>query len=121
MLESNTIFSSSEVSQSQTLRYCTIVCFSDHVHTFAVMYLLIIEISCDLGYCEQNLTKRYFFFFLDESLCGDGCKLFTPLSPQSGFGVTYFYHHFYLKATKCQKGTTDSTACQFRNDRVSFV
>ncbi|XP_071340973.1 retinoic acid receptor responder protein 2 [Trachinotus anak] len=36
---------------------------------------------------------------------------------ESGFDVSYIYHHFYLKATKCQKGTVDSTTCQFRNDR----
>uniref|UniRef100_A0A3B5A4X4 Retinoic acid receptor responder protein 2 n=1 Tax=Stegastes partitus TaxID=144197 RepID=A0A3B5A4X4_9TELE len=36
---------------------------------------------------------------------------------EPGFDVTYIYHHFYLKATKCQKGTVDSSACQFRNDR----
>ncbi|KAK5878120.1 hypothetical protein CesoFtcFv8_025558 [Champsocephalus esox] len=39
----------------------------------------------------------------------------SDISP--GFDVTYVYHHFYLKATKCPKGTVDSTACQFRNDR----
>ena len=33
----------------------------------------------------------------------------------------YIYHHFYLKATNCPKGTVDSTGCQFRNDRVSYV
>ncbi|XP_076617158.1 uncharacterized protein LOC143339679 [Chaetodon auriga] len=36
---------------------------------------------------------------------------------QSGFDVKYIYHHFYLKATNCPKGTVDSTGCQFRNDR----
>eukprot|EP00064_Thunnus_orientalis_P009671 superscaffoldBa00001242_g9696 len=36
---------------------------------------------------------------------------------EPGFDVTYIYHHFYLKATKCPKGTVDSTGCQFRNDR----
>ncbi|XP_073344917.1 uncharacterized protein [Pagrus major] len=36
---------------------------------------------------------------------------------QPGFDVTYIYHHFYLKATHCPKGTVDSTGCQFRNDR----
>ncbi|KAM6977626.1 uncharacterized protein FYW47_002401 [Aplochiton taeniatus] len=34
-----------------------------------------------------------------------------------GFHVRYVYHNFYLKATNCPKGTVDSTACQFRNDR----
>ncbi|XP_069015746.1 uncharacterized protein [Embiotoca jacksoni] len=36
---------------------------------------------------------------------------------EPGFDVTYVYHHFYLKATVCQKGTVDSTSCPFRNDR----
>uniref|UniRef100_A0A8C2ZJE2 Retinoic acid receptor responder protein 2 n=1 Tax=Cyclopterus lumpus TaxID=8103 RepID=A0A8C2ZJE2_CYCLU len=38
---------------------------------------------------------------------------------ESGFGVKYFYHHFYLKPTKCAKGTTasDPQTCPFRNDR----
>ncbi|KAL6097659.1 uncharacterized protein ACO6RY_13147 [Pungitius sinensis] len=36
---------------------------------------------------------------------------------EAGFDVTYIYHHFYLKATKCQRGTADATACRFRNDR----
>ncbi|XP_041670547.1 uncharacterized protein si:ch1073-406l10.2 [Cheilinus undulatus] len=36
---------------------------------------------------------------------------------EPGFDVKYIYHHFYLKATKCPKGTTDSSGCQFRNDR----
>ncbi|KAK2812890.1 hypothetical protein Q5P01_000937 [Channa striata] len=41
----------------------------------------------------------------------------TPSETELGFGVKYIYHHFYLKATKCQKGTTDSSSCRFRNDR----
>lgn len=44
-----------------------------------------------------------------------------PLCPQAGFDVTYIYHHFYLKATKCPRGTVDATSCRFRNDRVRFV
>lgn len=36
---------------------------------------------------------------------------------EPGFDVKYIYHHFYLKATNCPKGTTNSTSCQFRNDR----
>uniref|UniRef100_A0A3Q3VSA6 Retinoic acid receptor responder protein 2 n=1 Tax=Mola mola TaxID=94237 RepID=A0A3Q3VSA6_MOLML len=40
-------------------------------------------------------------------------------SIESGFGVSYLYHHFLLKPTTCAKGTTDSNAqsCPFRNDR----
>uniref|UniRef100_A0AAQ4PNU7 Retinoic acid receptor responder protein 2 n=1 Tax=Gasterosteus aculeatus aculeatus TaxID=481459 RepID=A0AAQ4PNU7_GASAC len=40
---------------------------------------------------------------------------------EAGFDVTYIYHHFYLKATKCPRGTVDATSCRFRNDRVRFV
>uniref|UniRef100_A0A4W6G7S1 Retinoic acid receptor responder protein 2 n=1 Tax=Lates calcarifer TaxID=8187 RepID=A0A4W6G7S1_LATCA len=38
---------------------------------------------------------------------------------ESGFGVKYLYHHFYLKPTRCPKGTTESNPqrCPFRNDR----
>lgn len=38
---------------------------------------------------------------------------------QYGFSQEYFYHHFYLKPTKCAKGTTPSNpqTCPFRNDR----
>uniref|UniRef100_A0A7N6BBF0 Retinoic acid receptor responder protein 2 n=1 Tax=Anabas testudineus TaxID=64144 RepID=A0A7N6BBF0_ANATE len=41
----------------------------------------------------------------------------TKSDTEIGFDVRNVYHQFHLKATKCQKGTTDSTACQFRNDR----
>ncbi|XP_039983185.1 uncharacterized protein si:ch1073-406l10.2 [Xiphias gladius] len=44
-------------------------------------------------------------------------RTITMSNTEPGFDVSYIYHHFYLKATKCQKGTVDSTACQFRNDR----
>ncbi|XP_077101291.1 uncharacterized protein LOC143752141 [Siphateles boraxobius] len=38
---------------------------------------------------------------------------------EAGFDVTYIYHNFYLKATKCRRGTenADTTTCAFRNDR----
>lgn len=38
---------------------------------------------------------------------------------ESGFRVKYLYHNFYLKPTKCAKGTAevDSQKCPFRNDR----
>ncbi|CAK6967459.1 uncharacterized protein LOC122866350 [Scomber scombrus] len=38
---------------------------------------------------------------------------------ESGFGVSYIFHHFYLKPTTCPKGTTDTNPqrCLFRNDR----
>ncbi|KAI3354862.1 hypothetical protein L3Q82_004657 [Scortum barcoo] len=41
----------------------------------------------------------------------------TKSDIEPGFDVSYIYHHFFLKATKCQKGTVDATGCQFRNDR----
>ncbi|KAJ4925198.1 hypothetical protein JOQ06_017933 [Pogonophryne albipinna] len=51
--------------------------------------------------------QHHFLFF----------RSITKSDIEPGFDVTYVYHHFYLKATKCPKGTVDSTACQFRNDR----
>ncbi|KAK1884711.1 Retinoic acid receptor responder protein 2 [Dissostichus eleginoides] len=51
--------------------------------------------------------QHHFLFF----------RSITKSDIEPGFEVTYIYHHFYLKATKCPKGTVDSTACQFRNDR----
>lgn len=38
---------------------------------------------------------------------------------ESGFGARYLYHHFYLKPTRCAKGTALSTPqiCPFRNDK----
>ena len=33
--------------------------------------------------------------------------------------MAYIYHNFYLKATRCAKGTADTSSCVFRNDRVS--
>uniref|UniRef100_A0A668RZT9 Retinoic acid receptor responder protein 2 n=1 Tax=Oreochromis aureus TaxID=47969 RepID=A0A668RZT9_OREAU len=43
------------------------------------------------------------------------------LETEGGFGVRYFYHHFYLKPTRCPKGTTetDPQRCPYRNDRVT--
>lgn len=36
----------------------------------------------------------------------------------AGFGESVLYHHFYLKPTRCDKGTTlDPERCAFRNDR----
>uniref|UniRef100_A0A672RPY4 Retinoic acid receptor responder protein 2 n=1 Tax=Sinocyclocheilus grahami TaxID=75366 RepID=A0A672RPY4_SINGR len=38
---------------------------------------------------------------------------------EAGFDVVYIYHNFYLKGTKCKRGTenADTTSCAFRNDR----
>ncbi|XP_033841750.1 uncharacterized protein zgc:195173 [Periophthalmus magnuspinnatus] len=37
----------------------------------------------------------------------------------AGFGVKYLFHHFYVKPTRCAKGTMDYSPerCPFRNDR----
>ncbi|KAM7390254.1 hypothetical protein PAMA_008432 [Pampus argenteus] len=56
---------------------------------------------------SHALIQHHFLFF----------RSIKPLDFKLGFDVSYIYHHFYLKATKCQKGTVDSTGCQFRNDR----
>ncbi|RXN24692.1 hypothetical protein ROHU_022104 [Labeo rohita] len=63
---------------------------------------------------EQNVNaaagvQHYFLFF----------KTIQKSQIDAGFDVVYIYHNFYLKATKCQKGTenTDTTKCAFRNDR----
>lgn len=46
--------------------------------------------------------------------------LFLSHSPsQAGFDVVFIYHRFYLKATRCPKGTEDPAGCSFRNDVVS--
>ncbi|XP_051970059.1 uncharacterized protein zgc:195173 [Xyrauchen texanus] len=53
--------------------------------------------------------KSHFLFF----------KSLDKSDLDGGFGVSYIYHHFNLKPTKCPKGTTDAnpTKCAFRNDR----
>ncbi|KAM8881041.1 uncharacterized protein ACB058_001323 [Synchiropus picturatus] len=38
-------------------------------------------------------------------------------SLEPGYGVTFIYHHFHLKATNCSRGTNDTSNCQFRHDR----
>lgn len=73
------------------------------------------------------MTMVVWFFFLHcfYSLVLFFHWLFNHISKlsarsQSGFGVSYLYHHFYLKPTRCAKGTVESNpeACVFRNDRV---
>ncbi|KAJ8336914.1 hypothetical protein SKAU_G00381340 [Synaphobranchus kaupii] len=53
---------------------------------------------------------QHYLFFL---------KSLTKSEAQSGFGVNYIYHNFYLKPTKCSKDTVDPDPkkCPFRNDR----
>uniref|UniRef100_A0A4W4EBN8 Retinoic acid receptor responder protein 2 n=1 Tax=Electrophorus electricus TaxID=8005 RepID=A0A4W4EBN8_ELEEL len=54
-------------------------------------------------------VQQHFLFF----------KSLKQSSIEAGFEVSYFYHHFYLKATKCSRGTenANSKKCAFRNDR----
>ncbi|XP_056594029.1 uncharacterized protein zgc:195173 [Triplophysa dalaica] len=53
--------------------------------------------------------KSHFIFF----------KSLSKSDIDAGFAVNYIYHHFYLKATRCPKGTSDAnpSKCAFRNDR----
>ncbi|XP_073687094.1 uncharacterized protein [Garra rufa] len=54
-------------------------------------------------------VQHHFLFF----------KTIQKSQIDAGFDVVYIYHNFFLKATKCQKGTekADTTTCGFRNDR----
>lgn len=85
--------------------------------TFLDYFLFtLLSISTLLHFWKQ---RELFVFFNFASLY---LKLKCPSALlQSGFGVSYLYHHFYLKPTKCAKGTTESNPqrCPFRNDRVS--
>lgn len=58
---------------------------------------------------SHQAIKNLFLFF----------KSLDKSDIDGGFGVIYIYHHFYLKATKCPKGTANAnpTKCAFRNDR----
>ncbi|KAK9953094.1 hypothetical protein ABG768_017117 [Culter alburnus] len=58
---------------------------------------------------EHDDIQNHFLFF----------KAIHQAEIKAGFGVTYIYHNFYLKATTCQRGTenADTTTCAFRNDR----
>ncbi|MCJ8745753.1 hypothetical protein PDJAM_G00133980 [Pangasius djambal] len=54
-------------------------------------------------------VQQHFLFF----------KSLKQSEVDAGFGAKYLSHHFYLKATRCAKGTAaaDSSKCAFRNDR----
>lgn len=76
----------------------------------------LLSISTLLHFWRQ---REFFVFFYFALLY---LKLKCPSALlQSGFGASYLYHHFYLKPTRCSKGTTESNPqrCPFRNDRVS--
>lgn len=53
--------------------------------------------------------KSHFLFF----------KSLEKSDIDGGFGVNYVYHHFYVKSTRCPKGTSNAnpTKCAFKNDR----
>ncbi|KAJ3611199.1 hypothetical protein NHX12_021215 [Muraenolepis orangiensis] len=66
--------------------------------------------AADLGLAQQNSRgkgKHHFLYF----------KSLMRSDIQPGSGVLYLYHHFYLKATRCPKGTVDTSNCPFRTNR----
>ncbi|KAM9337801.1 retinoic acid receptor responder protein 2-like [Symphorus nematophorus] len=65
-----------------------------------------VDLALEKLHSHEGIRHHFLFF---RSL------LQSDIEP--GFDVKYIYHHFYLKATNCQKGTADTTGCQFRNDR----
>ncbi|XP_048030471.1 uncharacterized protein si:ch1073-406l10.2 [Megalobrama amblycephala] len=54
-------------------------------------------------------VQQHFLFF----------KTIDKSQIEAGHDVTYIYHNFHLKATKCKRGieNADTTTCAFRNDR----
>uniref|UniRef100_A0A3Q3DHQ9 Si:ch1073-406l10.2 n=1 Tax=Hippocampus comes TaxID=109280 RepID=A0A3Q3DHQ9_HIPCM len=58
---------------------------------------------------EHAAIQNHFLFF----------KSVTKSNVEAGFDVVFIYHRFYLKATRCPKGTEDPAGCTFRNDVVS--
>ncbi|KAI4880447.1 hypothetical protein NFI96_011282 [Prochilodus magdalenae] len=54
-------------------------------------------------------VQSHFLFF----------KSIEKSSIEAGFDVVYIYHNYYVKATKCSRGTknADPKKCAFRNDR----
>uniref|UniRef100_A0A3B3T7L0 Retinoic acid receptor responder protein 2 n=1 Tax=Paramormyrops kingsleyae TaxID=1676925 RepID=A0A3B3T7L0_9TELE len=58
---------------------------------------------------SHSKIQQYFFFF----------KSMAKTESESGFGVNYIYHNFYLKPTTCTKSTQNASPknCPFRNDR----
>ncbi|XP_052399181.1 uncharacterized protein zgc:195173 [Carassius gibelio] len=67
-----------------------------------------VEMAMEQINSHQTIQSVFLFFKSVEKSAIDG-----------GFGVSYIYHRFYLKATRCPKGTAnaDPTKCAFRNDR----
>ena len=63
-----------------------------------------------LGQLNSHAGVHHHFRFL---------KSLEKSDIEAGFGVRYLYHHFYLKPTRCVKGTAESNPqrCPFRNDR----
>uniref|UniRef100_A0A665UAC8 Retinoic acid receptor responder protein 2 n=1 Tax=Echeneis naucrates TaxID=173247 RepID=A0A665UAC8_ECHNA len=65
-----------------------------------------VDVAVDKINTRDGMLHHFLFF-----------RTVTKSKIESGFDVSYIYHNFYLKATKCRRGTADSSACQFRNDR----
>ncbi|KAG5841829.1 hypothetical protein ANANG_G00171130 [Anguilla anguilla] len=63
-----------------------------------------------LAQLKSHTSIRHHFLFF---------KSLAQSSTEEGFSVTYIYHNFYLKPTKCSKDTAgpDPKRCPFRNDR----
>ncbi|KAG7455392.1 hypothetical protein MATL_G00255990 [Megalops atlanticus] len=63
-----------------------------------------------LQHLNSHASIRHHFLFF---------KSLSKSDIESGFSVSYVFHNFYLKATRCAKGTveTDPKKCPFRNDR----
>uniref|UniRef100_A0A3B4D2E3 Retinoic acid receptor responder protein 2 n=1 Tax=Pygocentrus nattereri TaxID=42514 RepID=A0A3B4D2E3_PYGNA len=67
-----------------------------------------VELAVEQVNSHSGLQHHFLFF-----------KSIEKSSIEAGFEVTYIYHNFYLKATKCSRGITkaDPKKCAFRNDR----
>ncbi|XP_067290500.1 uncharacterized protein zgc:195173 [Pseudorasbora parva] len=67
-----------------------------------------VELAVEQINSHQTIKSVFLFF-----------KSLDKSDLDGGFGVSYIYHRFYLKATRCPKGTENAnpTKCAFRNDR----
>ncbi|KAF4095668.1 uncharacterized protein zgc:195173 [Onychostoma macrolepis] len=67
-----------------------------------------VELAVEQINSYQTIKSVFLFFKSVEKSDIDG-----------GFGVSYLYHRFYLKPTRCPKGTANANPgkCAFRNDR----
>ncbi|MFT7819214.1 uncharacterized protein LOC110535652 [Arapaima gigas] len=55
-----------------------------------------------------RIQQRFLFF-----------KTLTKSETEAGFGTSYIYHNFYIKATKCSRSVVEPNPnkCPFRSDR----